>query len=71
MDKNTERYPVIRVRITPHEAKIFKELKDLYGLSARRVLELSGSCDCKEPVVDTYKKKQVVIPRNILSKKRS
>ena len=60
----------IEIRLTQYQRKVFNELKRQTGLSFKKLIELSGSCDCGDPVVFKNKGQEITIPRNILSKKK-
>lgn len=66
-------YPIIRIRCTQFEYKLFMELKEK-GISARKVLENSGCpCDrCKGTDVIAFNKngEAIKIPKGILHKKK-
>lgn len=73
------KYPFVKIRLTPFEAKKFKEVKDQYKISVRDIFEIICSCGCQDGIITAYIQqgrvkgkgiKEVKIPRQILSNKK-
>lgn len=71
---------ILRVRITPHEQKIISQIKDKYQISDREIFEIICNGECGGEMVTGHVKrgrqgcqikKEVQIPRRILTKKKT
>jgi len=79
-EKDSIKHPFIIIRLTPTEAKNIKEIRQLYGISARAIFEIICNCGCQEGIITANVKqdrkrkgtstKEVRIPRNIISKRK-
>jgi len=79
-DSKTKKDRFIVMRITPYEEKIIDDVREKYKISIRQIFEIICHCGCQEGIITANIKqdknrvggvKEVKIPRNILSKKKT